>query len=277
MTSERISISSSMPGRPLNRTSTISSKLNSQNGSLTLRGVSTCALVAEEAAVFVVGIDQEDAQVRPRFQKLLQDDRDARRLADAGGAEHGEMLADHFGAVDVAADAGVLLQVADIDRARSRHLVDDAQLGVGHHGGAVADHGIVRDAALEARAAGASRMISPIRSSLAVATKPLSLAAAGTSTETSVIMPIRSDLPLWMDRNLPTVARVSSDAPACAGRRPTVACDPLTREHAADRWAPRACVPVAPARRPSKGASQPALARLLREVGQDSRAPPHFV
>ena len=44
-------------------------------------------LVAEAAAVFVVRIDQEDAQVRPRVENLLQDDGDAARLADAGGAE----------------------------------------------------------------------------------------------------------------------------------------------------------------------------------------------
>ena len=110
--------------------------------------------VAEEAAIFVVRVDQEDPQVRPRLLKLVQDDRDARGLADAGGAEHGEVLADHVGAVDVAADAVVLLQVADVDRAGSGHLVDDAQLRVRQHGGAVADHGIVRNAALEARAAG---------------------------------------------------------------------------------------------------------------------------
>ncbi len=60
--------------------------------------------VAEAPAVFVVRIDQEEAQVRPRVENLLQDDGDAARLADAGGAEDGEVPADQI--VDVDADAG---------------------------------------------------------------------------------------------------------------------------------------------------------------------------
>src|SRR5947209_1776611 len=43
MTSARMSSSSGTPGRPANNTSTISSKLNSQNGSFRLRGLSTSA------------------------------------------------------------------------------------------------------------------------------------------------------------------------------------------------------------------------------------------
>ena len=60
-------------------------------------------------------------------QDLLQDERDAARLADAGGAEHGEMLAQHFVDVDVGADRCVLLEVADVDRVRARDVVDEAQ------------------------------------------------------------------------------------------------------------------------------------------------------
>ena len=71
-------------------------------------------------------------------------------------------------------------------------------------------------------------MISPIRSSFAAATKPLSIAFAGTSTEMSVISPMRLDVALWMARNLPTVARASLDTPACAGSKPIVACEPVT-------------------------------------------------
>src|ERR1700710_2830611 len=41
ITSPRMSSSSGTPGRPANSTSTISSKLNSQNGSFRLRGLST--------------------------------------------------------------------------------------------------------------------------------------------------------------------------------------------------------------------------------------------
>ena len=84
--------------------------------------------VAEAAAIFVVAVEQEQAQVRPRIEDLLQDQRDAARLADAGGAEHGEMLAQHFVDVDVGADGGVLLQVPDVDRVGARDVVDQPQL-----------------------------------------------------------------------------------------------------------------------------------------------------
>src|SRR5204863_10012038 len=48
--------------------------------------------LAEALAVFVVGVDEEDAQVRPRLQDRPQDEHDPARFADAGGAEYGEML-----------------------------------------------------------------------------------------------------------------------------------------------------------------------------------------
>ena len=141
-------------GRPLKKTSTISSKLNSQNGSLTLRGVSTSALSPKKRPYSLWASTRKMRRSGRDFRSSCRMIATPRGLADAGGAEHGEMLADHFGAVDVAADAGVLLQVPDIDRARAGHLVDDAQLGIGHHGDAVADRRIVGDAALEAGAAG---------------------------------------------------------------------------------------------------------------------------
>ena len=71
-------------------------------------------LFAEAAAVFVVRIDQEDAQVRARIENFLQDDGDAARLADAGGAEDSEMPAHQMVDVDVHADIGILLQIADM-------------------------------------------------------------------------------------------------------------------------------------------------------------------
>ncbi len=105
--------------------------------------------VVERAAVFVVRIDQEDAQCRPRIQNPAQQQGDAARLADAGRAEHGEMLAHHLVDIDVGADRGVLLQLSDIDRGRPGGIEDQAEFVLGHEVGVVADHRIVRDAALE--------------------------------------------------------------------------------------------------------------------------------
>ena len=101
ISSERISISSSTPGRPRKKTSTISSKLNSQNGSWRFFGLTTWAMSPKQPAVFVVRVDQEDAEVRLLRQDLLQDQRDAGRLADAGRAEHGEVLAQQLLEIDV--------------------------------------------------------------------------------------------------------------------------------------------------------------------------------
>ena len=105
--------------------------------------------VAEAARIFVVAVEQEQAQVRPRIEDLAQDQRDAARLADAGGAEHGEMLAQHVVDVDVGADRRVLLQVADVDRVGARDVVDQPQLVARDQRGRIADRRIVGDAALE--------------------------------------------------------------------------------------------------------------------------------
>ena len=90
-------------------------------------------LVAEAAAVFVVRIEQEDAQVRPRFENLLQDDGDAARLADAGGAEDGEMPAHQLIDVDVDGDIRILLQVADMGAIGVGRAIDQPQHVLGEH------------------------------------------------------------------------------------------------------------------------------------------------
>ena len=148
MTSERISISSCEPGRPAKKTSTISSKLNSQNGSLRLPGQHMGA-IAEAAAVFVVGIEHENPQVGTRVEDLMQDQRERARLADAGGAEHREMLAQHLVDVDVGADRAVLLQVADLDHGLAGQVEHQAELGFADRQDRVADRRIGRDAAPE--------------------------------------------------------------------------------------------------------------------------------
>ncbi len=110
-------------------------------------------LVAEAAAIFVVRIDQEDAQVRARVEDLLQNDGDAARLADAGGADDGEMPAHQLVDVDVHADFGVLLQVADMRMVGVGRAIDQPQLALGEQQRAVADVRIFHDAALELRRA----------------------------------------------------------------------------------------------------------------------------
>ena len=95
-------------------------------------------------------IDQEDAQVRPRLEDLLQDDGDAARLADAGGAEDGEVAADQLVDVGVDGDVLVLLQRADLGAVAGRAAIDEAQLALAEHDDAVADGRIVGDAARKA-------------------------------------------------------------------------------------------------------------------------------
>ena len=110
-------------------------------------------LVAETVAIFVVRIDQEDAQVRARIEDLLQNDGDAARLADAGSADDSEMPAHQLVDVDVNADLGILLQVADMRMIGIGRAVDQPQFALGEQQRAVADIWIFHDAALEARRA----------------------------------------------------------------------------------------------------------------------------
>ena len=76
--------------------------------------------LAETAAVFVVNVEQEDPQIRPRLQNFVQQQRHAGRFADAGRAEHGKMLGQHFLDIDIGDDRRILLQGADIDLVGSR-------------------------------------------------------------------------------------------------------------------------------------------------------------
>ena len=108
--------------------------------------------VAEAAAVLVVNVEQENPQIRPRLQNFVQQQRHAGRLADAGRAEHREMLGEHFLDVDIGDDRGILLQGADIDLVRSARRIDRAKLLVGDEVDGIADGRIVGDAALEFRA-----------------------------------------------------------------------------------------------------------------------------
>ena len=131
ISSARISTSSSTPGRPPKNTSTISSKLNSQNGSLQIARVEHLRAVAEAAAVFVVAVEQEDAQVRPRLEDLAQDA--ARRRSTCRRRwcrARAKCLLQHFVDIDVGADRRVLLQRADVDRVGAGDVVDQPQLAL---------------------------------------------------------------------------------------------------------------------------------------------------
>ena len=82
-------------------------------------------------------------------ENLLEDERDRRRLADAGGAEHGEVLAQHFLEVDVGGNGRVELEAADLDRLAAIDAVDDGNVAGAEARDGVADCRIARNAALE--------------------------------------------------------------------------------------------------------------------------------
>ena len=101
-------------------------------------------------AVFVVRVDQEDAQVRPHLQDLAQDDGNAARLADARAAEEGEVLAQHVVDLDASTDGAVLLELPDIDRVGAGRVVDPSQPFAAEQIDLVAYDGIFGNAALKA-------------------------------------------------------------------------------------------------------------------------------
>jgi hypothetical protein len=109
--------------------------------------------VAETPAVFVVRVDDEDAQVRTRAKNFVQHQGDAGRLADAGRTQQGEVPTDQPVNVEVSADRVVLLQLPDIDGVSTRHIEHRPQGGSAKEFGRIADGRIFLDAALEARAA----------------------------------------------------------------------------------------------------------------------------
>ncbi len=105
--------------------------------------------LAETAAILVVNVEQENPQIRPRLENLVQEQRHAGRFADAGGAEHGEVLREHLLDVDIGDDGRILLQGADIDLIRAARRIDRAELLVGDQLDGIADGRIVGDAALK--------------------------------------------------------------------------------------------------------------------------------
>ena len=87
--------------------------------------------------------------MRPRFEDFVQQQRHAAGFADAGGAQHREMLGEHFLDIDIGDDGGILLQGADIDLVGAGRGIDRAQFRIGDQFDGIADGRIVGDAALE--------------------------------------------------------------------------------------------------------------------------------
>lgn len=112
-------------------------------------------LLAETVGVFVVRIDEEDAEVGLLLQDLLQDQGDAGRFADAGRAEDGEVLTQELVEIDIGRNLGVERQPADLDRLALGDAVDDAEVIAAEQRELVADGRVVGHAALEIRSGGA--------------------------------------------------------------------------------------------------------------------------
>jgi hypothetical protein len=107
---------------------------------------------AEAAAVFVMHVEQENPQVRPGFENFVQQQRYAARFADAGRAEHREVLGKHLLDIDIGDDGRILLQGSDIDLVRSGRRIDRAKFLIADQLDRIADGWVVGDAALEFRA-----------------------------------------------------------------------------------------------------------------------------
>ena len=80
-------------------------------------GADDVGAAAEGGAVLVVDVEEEDAELGAHVDHLAEDRGDGARLADAGGADDGEVLGEQVVGVDVGGDRGVLAEVADGDRA----------------------------------------------------------------------------------------------------------------------------------------------------------------
>ena len=184
--------------------------------------------VAEGMAVFVVRVDQEDAQVRPHLQDLAQDDGNAARLADARAAEQGEVLAQHVVDLDAGADGAVLLQLPDVDRVGAGRVVDPPQPVASEQIDLVADDGIFGDAALKANGA-ALALLELAEQVDAGGQWDASLACRLLPpVSTSVITPTTEDRMVRIARNLPTVMRLSIGQLG-AHRAPPAECSPASR------------------------------------------------
>ena len=168
MRSRSTSISSGTASRPRNSTSANSSSRNSQNGRSSVL-VSTRTLYSgSDGGELVVRIEDQDAQVGPRLDRLAQQQRDGGRLADAGGADDREVARQRVVDGDAGVDRLVLRQLADGDGVAAGEIVDRLQVARADAVGDGADMRIGGDAAVEDRLGAAARRsrTSPISSTL---------------------------------------------------------------------------------------------------------------
>ena len=103
----------------------------------------------ERVGVFAVHVEQQDMGLRILFQDAAQDQRHGAGLAGAGGAQHGEMLAQHFVDLDHRRNGFVLLDVADADRRVGIAGIGLFELALVGAEDDVAERGIARNAAPE--------------------------------------------------------------------------------------------------------------------------------
>ena len=89
--------------------------------------------IAEAVGIFVVRIDQEDPEIGLLLEDLLEDERNRGGLADAGGAEHGEVLAQQLVEIDQGGDRSIEAQAADLDGVAAVDAMDDGDV-LGHAG-----------------------------------------------------------------------------------------------------------------------------------------------
>ena len=106
---------------------------------------------AEGSGVLVVRIEQHDVRSRIALEDRAQDERRGARLAGAGGAEDGEVLAEQLVDADHGRDGGVLTDAADAHRATRVAAEGGYQLGLGGDAHAIAERRIGGDAAGEYR------------------------------------------------------------------------------------------------------------------------------
>ena len=78
--------------------------------------------------VFVMRIKDDDPQLRPHGKRLLQQQTDRSRLANAGRSQNGEVTTDQFADVDLRGDLFVLAQPADFDALPAMKCVDRSKI-----------------------------------------------------------------------------------------------------------------------------------------------------
>ena len=78
--------------------------------------------------ILVVGIEDDDAKIWPRFDRAADEQGHGGRLAHAGGSHHREMSRDHLVDVDLGGNAAVLAQPADLHPSLPSKRIDGSQI-----------------------------------------------------------------------------------------------------------------------------------------------------